>query len=122
MNTNKINERQKIIDKIDETQSSINSVNQAIIANKDEKNRLIIKVNELKSALNDFKLENQELTVSDHAVLRFIERYTDINIEDLKKSILTDSNKKMIGAIGDGKYPINGFTATVKNNIIVTIY
>lgn len=63
---------------------------------------------------------NEELIVSEHAVLRYLERVQGQKIEDIQSEILTDTFKKLAKTLGDGKkHP--GFSAIIKNGIIVTI-
>ena len=67
---------------------------------------------------------NEELIVSEHAVLRYLERVQGQKIEDIQSEILTDTFKKLAKTLGDGKIPLDkhpGFSAIIKNGIIVTI-
>lgn len=92
-----------------------------------------------------------EIVVSDHAIIRYLERVKGVDVElikeaegittacdyevicclkhahnidinSIKKEILTDKLKEMISIIGDAKYPIgHGLRAIVRENTIVTI-
>ena len=67
---------------------------------------------------------NEELIVSEHAVLRYLERVQGQKIEDIQSEILTDTFKKLAKTLGDGKIPLDkhpAFSAIIKNGIIVTI-
>lgn len=67
---------------------------------------------------------NEELIVSEHAVLRYLERVQGQKIEDIQSEILTDTFKKLAKTLGDGKILLDkhpGFSAIIKNGIIVTI-
>ena len=63
----------------------------------------------------------KNLTVSDHAIVRYLERAMKVDTEPMRQMILN----KIGGAVktlGDGKYPIeDGVTAIVANNTVVTI-
>lgn len=60
-------------------------------------------------------------TVSEHAIIRYMERVMGIDVEELRGNILTDKLKSQIEQLGDGKYPINGGKVVVKGNTIVSI-
>ncbi len=63
-----------------------------------------------------------EIGVTDHAVLRFLERAMGFDIGAIKERILDDTTKKAIKSLGNGTYPItDGYTAVVRNNSIITI-
>lgn len=65
------------------------------------------------------QLENEELIISDHAMIRYIQRVIGILEEDIKNRIFTDKLKAMF--IGDGKYKLDGVEYVIKNNVIITI-
>jgi len=67
------------------------------------------------------KLKKTPIQVSDHALLRYMERHMEFDIQTLKESLLTDSVKKSI-ADGANKIKIKGISFVVRNNIIVTTY
>jgi chromosome segregation ATPase len=66
-------------------------------------------------------MANLKITVSEHAVLRYLERVQGIDISSIKETILNDQIKEQIQTLGNGVYPNNGFRVRVKNNVIVTV-
>ena len=62
-----------------------------------------------------------EPVVSEHALLRYIERKMDFDLDEIKKEILTDDLKIMIKKLGNGKYPIVNGKAVVKEGVIISI-
>lgn len=65
---------------------------------------------------------NTEIIISEHALLRYVERVLNIDIEEISNSILTDQFKTLVYTLGDGKIPLNNdFTAIVKDNVVTTI-
>lgn len=81
--------------------------------------------NQLNQARQEIKrLTDRGLILSEHAILRYLERAHEINMDRVRDAILTDELKAMVGSMGgEGKFPINapGFRAVVKNNVITTI-
>ena len=68
-------------------------------------------------------LQNSDLIVSEHAIIRYIERVIGINIEEIVEKIATEKMKKMVEWCGNGLYPSeNGdFKLKINNNVVVTI-
>lgn len=64
---------------------------------------------------------SQPLQVSDHAVVRYLERGIGVDIDGLKNEMLGDAISK-IKRLGDGRYPITrNCKAIVSGNIVVTV-
>lgn len=60
--------------------------------------------------------------VSDHAILRYLERVLGIDVWAVKNQILNLNGRVTTGELGDGKYPVgNGHHAVVKNDVVVTV-
>ena len=71
-------------------------------------------------ALKRLKEKNKgEIEVSDHTIVRYLERIKGVDVESIKSEI-----KSFIGQrfVGDAHYPINSdFVLVVRNNTIITI-
>lgn len=65
-----------------------------------------------------------DLIVSDHAIVRYLERVLGYELEVLRAQILTDELKSFAKNFkGNGKFPFGDkhqFQAVIKNNIVVT--
>ena len=48
-------------------------------------------------------LQNSDLIVSEHAIIRYIERVIGVNIEEIVEKIATDKMKKMVECCGNGQ-------------------
>jgi hypothetical protein len=67
-------------------------------------------------------LKIKEPTVTDHAVLRYLERFRGINLEEIREEILTDERKEMILELGTIKLPLGeNHRIIVKDGVVVTI-
>lgn len=87
-----------------------------------EINTLTQKKSRLQSEISKIQSENKSITISDHAIIRYIERVIGVNIEDIKAHILTEDLETKIKTLGNGKYPMkDGGRVVVKNKNVVTI-
>lgn len=90
------------------------------IINENEK-----KINNIRGRINRF---NEKTEVSNHAILRYLERVYSLDIENIKSEILTEDIVEFAINNGDGKYHIENedteqeYTVVVKDNVIVTLY
>jgi len=85
-------------------------------------NRIKQKLDALNKQIEELKVRSSDLIITEHAVLRFLERTDAVNIEQIKIDIVSDSTKTAVKALGDGQYPIGeGLHIVVKNNTVVTV-
>jgi len=63
-----------------------------------------------------------EASVSEHAIIRYLERVNGLNLDTIREAILSPAMKKAIDSMGSGKYPIgNGCRAVVKGKTVVSV-
>ena len=80
---------------------------------------------ELRDKIKALTVEGDTITVSEHALLRYCERVLNIDLEEAKQAILSDSVVDLMAKLGNnnGEYPVKegGFKIVVKNKTVVTI-
>jgi hypothetical protein len=93
-----------------------------------EINQLIRNVKDIESSIDQLKVKkisNQSITVTEHAILRFLERVKGIDMEEVKKEIVSPLTLMQIKALGSGYYPgeyeDTSFKVRVKDNAVVTV-
>ena len=60
--------------------------------------------------------------VSEHAILRYLERVEGLEISNIEKLILNDDVMNMINQLGgNGSYPNKGFKVMLKNYVVTTV-
>lgn len=65
---------------------------------------------------------NKEITISEHALLRYLERVSKVDTESVKKSIITPELIKMVETLGgNGKYPVGNITLVMRDYVVTTI-
>lgn len=79
------------------------------------------KLNFLKKEVD--KLTRDDLVLTEHAILRYMERVELVPIEEVEKRILTEELKKMWRVLGNATYPIGDTSASViiRGNVITTV-
>lgn len=62
------------------------------------------------------------IAVSDHGLLRYLERVMGLDTDALRKELASDHLSAQVQMLGDGKYPIGGRAqVVVKDYTIVTV-
>ena len=81
-------------------------------------------LNTIKQRIINLSKSEDGLTISEHAILRYIERVMGVNIENIADKVLPADEVSMIEHLGNGHFPINNgeFKIIVKNGIVITVY
>lgn len=78
-------------------------------------------IQKLKETIDSFSKDNT-VKISEHAILRYMERVKGLNISDIEKEILTEEVLTLIDKLGgSGKYPVNGFQIVMKDFTVTTV-
>lgn len=92
-------------------------------------NKIELEITELKHQSEKEKnirqtiTSNKSIDITDHAVLRYIERMNLLDIEEIKNTILDNSVRDKIREYGgNGKFLQGSLMLVCKQNTIVTIY
>jgi len=67
------------------------------------------------------KSTRKEVIVSEHAILRFIERVIGVDLEEIQEKILPPGNSEAVMSFGDGTFPVDDHIIQVRNGVIVTV-
>ncbi len=78
------------------------------------------RVTALEGELKRFK-ETQAIVVSEHALLRYLERVKGINMEEIRQEILQPEVVQAIQHFRGGLIPANGFRLRVRDKTVTTI-
>jgi len=103
------------------------SIEKRIIKDKNELSKINTSINTYTQELaNRAKKRKKPLDVTCHALVRFFERVSGLDIDNCKKMVLPENVRKQIEALGDGTYPVsndqnNSFRVVVENNQVVTV-
>lgn len=112
--------------KLKQLQSSLNLAKKDLSTQKKQSSEINHKIVATKRKIGNIKNEINILTrnvvISEHALLRYLERVKFVDIEAIKKEILADD--KIVNAIhslDSGSFPIQGCRLIVKDKVIKTI-
>lgn len=90
----------------------------------DAQRKYTLAVNQVKG-LEDKIAALQESTVepivSEHAMLRWLERVNGLNLEAVRNVILDDGTSALIKFTKNGRIKKDGHTLVIKNNTVVTV-
>lgn len=94
--------------------SQMSDISKKMRLNNDKIEELTIKIKQIEGSSN--------LKVSEHAVIRYLERVKGIDLQEVESEILNPLVIDLVSKLGgNGSYPIGEFQAVFKNNVVVTI-
>lgn len=110
-----LNQLYAIKKKIEEELYVLNSQVSKFLKQKRNKEKYLEQIN------NQITSLSSDLSVSDHAIVRYFQRVLLYDIEEIKKKILPDYAKDVVKKLNNCEYPIEDFVAIIKDNNVVTI-
>ncbi len=109
---------------IKDLKEALKKKNQEVQAASIELSAASVKSAQLRRQLSDLErlldFKAKEITVTDHAFVRYLERVLDLDIIELKRKLLSDELKSMIET-GADKVTKDGITYVIRDKTIVTI-
>jgi len=112
-----MNEVKDLKKQIDDAQMKLNMKIKQIADLRKEITDLNALISAIRGKINQIQ-SFETLEVSDHAIIRWLERFRGVDIEEIKNEILDETTVKLISALGvDGRYN----KRVVKRGVIVTI-
>ncbi|MCX8665346.1 hypothetical protein J3U11_09085 [Gilliamella sp. B2840] len=84
-------------------------------------NQLKTEILETQTKINELSSSNK-LIVSEHAIIRVLERMFEINLSEIGQQII-DEVLPLYTKLGDGTIPVKciGLRAVIKNGVVVTV-
>lgn len=80
--------------------------------------KLSVKIDMFKSKINSIR--NSGVMISEHAMLRYVERVYSINLEKVQKEMISPYTMESLKNIGTGKLPGDNCVLVLKNSMVVT--
>lgn len=66
-------------------------------------------------------LKQSDIVITEHALLRYLERVKGIDLAAVREEILTPTVREQIALLPSGTFPVNDFKLRVKQRTVVTI-
>jgi seryl-tRNA synthetase len=108
--------------KYKEIETKRNMVIKSIDEKQAEASKLKKEMGQIKQQIDNIKSKTDgKIVVSEHAMLRYIERILGIDLDELQKKILDEEDAKTIRALGNCTYPKDGFKLKIKDGTVVTV-
>jgi uncharacterized coiled-coil DUF342 family protein len=87
-----------------------------------EASKLKKDMGQIKQQIDNLKSKaDGNIIVSEHAMLRYIERVLGIDLDELQKKILDENDIKSVRALGNCTYPKDGFKLKIKDGKVITV-
>jgi hypothetical protein len=80
-----------------------------------------LKVRDVEGRIEKLKRFSEKVIVSEHAILRYVERVMGIDLDEIKRKIAPDSLEELTQKLPSGRFPVNGFAVRVKDRVVTTI-
>jgi len=68
------------------------------------------------------KKNQPKIKITDHALIRYIERILDVSLDPIRKDILNSGVVDVYDNFGDGKFPVKDCVMVIKEGRITTTY
>jgi translation initiation factor 2B subunit (eIF-2B alpha/beta/delta family) len=86
-----------------------------------EYNQKLQAINKLQEVIDSLN-NNSNIKISEHAIIRYMERVKGLDISEIEKEILTEEVLVLIEKLGgSGKYPVKDFQIVMKDYTVTTI-
>jgi predicted RNase H-like nuclease (RuvC/YqgF family) len=84
-------------------------------------NKQLSRLQKYEEELQSLKQRSKEIIVSEHAILRYLERVYKLDTNKLYEEIVTVELKNNYAKLGNGSYSIDGCMVKIVDNVIVTV-
>lgn len=81
------------------------------------------KIRSIETEIESIKKNSTGVIISDHAIVRYVERVIGIDIDKIKQEICPESTMQNIKVLGNGTYGVNDneFSIKVRDGTVVTL-
>lgn len=84
-------------------------------------NKKLSQLQKYEEELNSIKERSKEIIISEHAILRYLERVYKLDTNKLYEEILTEELKRNYSKLGNGSYSIDSCMVKIVDNVVVTV-
>ena len=95
---------------------------QEVFHTQKEVHTLTTRIKSLNNRIKQLQEQDQEPIISEHAILRYLERVKGIDIDALKQEIMDDKTAENIKFLKSGKIKRAEYDMVIQDNVVVSIY
>lgn len=106
---------------INTLKADIDVLEQEIRIKKESISQKVKQITQLESEIKKIQVKG-ELKVSEHALVRYLERVKGFDIPTIEKEIVNEKVRGLVSKFTNGTFPAGGFSVVVKDNTVVTIH
>lgn len=115
-------ELNKLIEESDALQAELLMLKDQRNTIKNKSQSVIDKLKRVDESIQKIRLSQEEIIISDHALIRYLERVEGMDIESIRQKIVTEKVSELINKLGDGVFPVDDvFKITVNKKVITTV-
>lgn len=111
----------RLITQRGELEAEIESLNQRRSIIDHDINRRKSDLRNIHDQIASLKALEKGIVVSEHAILRYLERVCGIDMEKIKQEILPESTQRMVMTLGNGTYPASSHKVKIKDGVAITV-
>lgn len=95
---------------------------QEVFNTQKEVHTLTTRIKSLNNRIKQLKENEHEPVVSEHAILRYLERVKGVDLDALKHEIMDDKTVENIKFLKSGKIKRAEYDMVIQDNVVVSIY
>jgi chromosome segregation ATPase len=97
------------------------TLNSSLYNMQKESSELKKQISSINTQISNLKTKSDKFIVSEHAMLRYIERVLEIDLDIIKEKILPSNEIESVKKLGDCTVKRDGFSIVIKDNTVVTV-
>lgn len=124
MHANKARELKGLRTLLSKAEGELQSYKNEMVVAQQKVSTAVGSIKSLKNRIAQLEIEIATLNeplISEHAILRWLERVKGVDLDDVRAEILAGDTKEMIKFAKSGKIKKDGHVLVVQDNVVVTI-
>ena len=78
-------------------------------------------IKEVEKKIQKLQSNDENIIVSEHAILRYLERVYGLDLEKIKLEIIPEKTTIQAKIVGNGRYKVDDYTLLIKDNVVITV-
>jgi hypothetical protein len=78
-------------------------------------------IKEVEKKIQNLQGCDENIIVSEHAIVRYLERVYGLDLEKIKHEIIPEKTITQAKMVGNGRYKVDDYTLLIKDNVVITV-